>query len=141
MGKVFKKVEKEYDLLPTGATSVTYEVPQVEDWEDVISFFGSETTAIDRINTVIERSALQNGNLKFKDAPEAGWNPETIAEATAKAQTAVREYTTAKGGPSKAAKADAFDNLIELAKSDFDSFKSMSQDELLAKLAELTKKA
>lgn len=136
MGSTFKQVEKTYDLGNGREHLVTYHVPQVEDYDEACTFFGSETVLLDRINTIIERSAMQNGNLKFKEAPEQGWTPETIEETTAKALEAVRGYTASRGGPGKAAKAEAFDQLMEIATKDQESWNAMSKEEILAKLQE-----
>lgn len=140
----FKRVNKEYELKLSDGTeikhTVEYEVPQSGDLAEAIQVFGGETALLERINTLQERSALQSGNLKFKEAPEGGWTPTKISEVTTKAINAVRGYSPETGGPGVKAKAEAYDTFVANAKADLDRFKSMSPEEILAALETLTKK-
>jgi len=139
----FKRVKKEYEV-KVGDTTLThvveYEVPQSSDLAEAIQTFGGEAALLDRVNALQERSALQSGNLKFKDAPVGGWNEQNLAEVTAKAINAVRGYTPDSGGPGVKAKAEAYDSFVANAKADLDRFKSMSAEEILAALEALTRK-
>ena len=105
------------------------EVPQVESVDEAVQFCGGPDGFLSFFNGAVETNAKNGGRAALRTAPEGS----VIEDLIAKVRDLVRKYTPEAGaerGPSKAAKAKAFDSLAEAIRSG----KQLSREELEAML-------
>ena len=112
-----------------GEIKVDVEYPQVDSFDEFVTFAGGQDQALAFINGTIEDKAKGAGRIALRAIPENG----NLEEATPRIQSIVKSYTpqASDGREVRAKKVAAFDQLQSLVASG----KQLTQEQLMELLA------